>query len=139
MSVGNKKYIDLMVKDISNYEKKEKLMKDWYRKELRKEIPEIIEKWAEITGIEINEYKIKIMKTKWGTCNPKDKIIWINLELAKKNKRCLEYVVLHEMIHILERTHNEKFQYYMNMYMANWKEIREELNELVFDESKKTL
>lgn len=139
ISIRNKKYIDLMVKDISDYEKKEKLMKEWYRKELKKEIPEIIEKWAEITGIEINEYKIKIMKTKWGTCNPKDKRIWLNLELAKKNKRCLEYVVLHEMIHILERTHNEKFQYYMNKYMPNWKEIREELNELVFDESQKTL
>ena len=76
------------------------------------------------------------MKTKWGTCNVRDKRIWINLELVKKNPQCLEYIIVHEMVHILERHHNEKFKAYMDKFLPNWKNIKDELNGLIFDSSK---
>ena len=78
--------------------------------------------------IEVSEFAIKKMKTKWGTCNIKAKRIWLNLELAKKPGHCLEYIVLHEMIHLLEHHHNERFKAYLDKYMPSWRSYKEELN-----------
>ena len=78
--------------------------------------------------VKANEYGIKRMKTRWGTCNTKAKRIWMNLELAKKPIHCLEYIIVHEMVHLLERKHNEKFKAYMNQFLPQWKQQRQELN-----------
>jgi len=76
------------------------------------------------------EWQIKQMKTKWGTCNIEKKRMWLNLELAKKPLHCLEYIIVHEMVHLLERHHNEQFLRYMNTFLPHWKQIKEELNAL---------
>ncbi|MET3036034.1 SprT-like domain-containing protein [Chryseobacterium sp. NRRL B-14859] len=77
-----------------------------------------------------NSWQIKQMKTKWGSCNIEEEKVWINLELAKKPFNSLEYIIVHEMIHLLERHHNERFLYYMDTFLPNWKQIKEELNSL---------
>ena len=136
VELRNNKYIDLYVRPESTAEKREKIMSDWYRHSLKKIIPDYIKKWEEVLGVTINEWGVKLMKTKWGTCNVQDKRIWLNLELAKKNPRCLEYIVIHEMVHLIERHHNDNFKAYMDKLLPNWKSIRDELNCLTFDSSK---
>ena len=100
----------------------------WYREEIRRIGNELISKWEPRLGVKVNELKIKLMKTKWGTCNPQDRRVWLNLELAKKPLECIEYIVVHEMAHILERKHNDIFVALMNKHMPKWKFLREELN-----------
>ena len=78
----------------------------------------------------VNEFGIKKMKTKWGTCNPEARRIWVNLELAKKPKECLEYIVVHEMVHILERHHNDRFVALMDTFIPQWRSRRDDLNRL---------
>ena len=124
---GNK-YIDLYVRPESTVEKREKIMSDWYRQSLKKIIPAYIKKWEAIMGVTVNDWGVKLMKTRWGTCNVQDKRIWINLELAKKNPQCLEYIIVHEMVHLLERHHNKKYKAYMDKFLPNWKSIKNELN-----------
>ena len=121
------KYIDLYVRENSTKEKREKIMSDWYRQNLKLLIPGYIVKWEKIIGVTVNDWGVKHMKTRWGTCNVRDKRIWINLELAKKNNRCLEYIVVHEMVHFLERHHNQVFKGYMNEFLPNWKSIKNEM------------
>jgi len=128
IELRSNKYIDLYVRPESTVEKREKIMSDWYRQSLKKVIPDYIKKWEEIMGVTVNDWGVKLMKTKWGTCNVKDKRIWINLELAKKNPQCLEYIIVHEMVHLLERHHNEKYKAYMDKFLPNWKSIKDELN-----------
>lgn len=107
-----------------------KLLKAWYRKELKKRIPELLEKWEKIIGVKANEWGVKQMRTKWGSCNVADKRIWLNLELAKKPIVCLEYVIVHELVHLLERNHNAKYIAYLDQFMPNWRIYRDELNRL---------
>lgn len=103
-------------------------MMEWYRSQLKKLIPPLIEKWEPIMGVEVKEFGVKRMKTRWGTCNPAAKRIWINLELAKKNPICLEYIVVHEMVHLLEGSHNARFKAYMDKFMPSWRAVKAELN-----------
>lgn len=126
--IRNSKYIDLYVRPGSSKEKREKVLLEWYRENLKNIIPVYIEKWEEVMKVKVNNFGIKLMKTRWGTCNVRDKRIWINLELAKKNPRCIEYVVVHEMVHLLERSHNDVFKGYMSKFLPNWKSIKDELN-----------
>ena len=79
-------------------------MEAFYRSELKKQIPSMIKKWEKITGISVKEFRVKKMKTKWVACSPKNHFIWINLEMTKKPLRCLEYVIVHEMTHLVEKT-----------------------------------
>lgn len=80
--------------------------------------------------VQVNEFGIKKMKTRWGTCNREAQRIWLNLELAKKPPDCLEYIVVHEMVHLLERRHNEVFTAYMNEFLPKWRFYKDELNRL---------
>lgn len=128
VEIRNNKYMDLYVRPGSCKEKKEKILMEWYRENLKKIVPEYIEKWEKVMGVTVNEFGIKRMKTRWGTCNVQAKRIWINLELAEKNPRCIEYIVVHEMVHLLERHHNDIFKAYMNKFLPNWKSIKDELN-----------
>ncbi len=107
---------------------KEKLLYDWYRAELKKQIPVLINKWQPIIGRKVLEWRIKRMKTRWGTCNIPRKRIWLNLELAKQPAACLEYVIVHEMTHLLERCHNEIFKQLLDNFMPNWRMLEKQLN-----------
>lgn len=131
VEIRNNKYIDLYVKEGSGKEKREDIIKEWYRKELKSIIPPLIQKWEEIMNLRVNEWGVKQMKTRWGTCNINAKRIWLNLELAKKSPHCLEYIIVHEMAHLIERGHGDKFKAIMDRYYPNWKNVNAELNGLV--------
>lgn len=128
VEIKNKKYIDLYVKDINSFKQKENTMKKWYRKELKYICEDLTQKWVKTTGADLSEMKIRVMKTKWGSCNIEEKRIWLNLELIKKDKKHIEYVILHELVHLFERKHNDNFKEYMNRFMPNWREIKEDMN-----------
>lgn len=126
--VGNR--INLYTKENATTEAKAKTFKEWYRKELKKQIPELLIKWENVIGVNANEFGVKQMKTKWGACNIDAKRIWLNLELAKKPSICLEYILVHELVHLLERNHNDNFIAYMDKFMPKWRLHRDELNSL---------
>jgi predicted metal-dependent hydrolase len=126
--VRNKKRIDLYTRPNSSGAQRERIMLNWYRTYLRQAVPPMIEKWQRIIGVELTDWGIKRMKTKWGTCNIDKRRIWVNLELAKKSESCLEFIVAHEMVHLLERRHNERFVVLMTKFMPKWKYHRAELN-----------
>lgn len=126
--VGNR--INLYTKETTTTEARAKTFKEWYRKELKKQIPELLEKWENVIGVHANEFGVKQMKTKWGACNIEAKRIWLNLELAKKPSICLEYILVHELVHLLERNHNDNFIAYMDKFMPKWRLYRDELNSL---------
>ena len=126
--VRNKRFIDLYVRPHSTLEQRERIMSAWYRSYLRQTVPPLIEKWESIIGVQVGEWGVKQMKTRWGTCNIEARRVWLNLELAKKSARCLEYILVHEMVHLLERQHNERFLELMNKVMPQWRSLREELN-----------
>jgi predicted metal-dependent hydrolase len=128
VSLRDKALIELYVRAGSPLSWRQKAMAEWYRKELKNIIPPLIYKWEKIIDIKINEWGIKQMKTKWGTCNIKARRIWLNLELAKKPFRCLEYVIVHEMVHLLERHHNCRFMAHMDKLIPNWRAHKDELN-----------
>lgn len=124
----NKSYIDLYIRPETTISKRHEIMNEWYRAQLKKQIPKLIEKWEKLMTIKVNEWQVKQMKTKWGSCNIEKKRIWLNLELAKKPEHCLEYIIVHEMVHLLERPHNDRFLYYLETYLPNWKQLKSELN-----------
>lgn len=128
--IKSKTYIDLFVRPNTSVEQRQIILHEWYRKQLKNQIPELIEKWEKIIGVTVEDWGVKQMKTKWGTCNIEKKRIWVNLELAKKPVNCLEYIVVHEMIHLLERHHNDTFLALLDNYMPKWKLYKEELNHL---------
>lgn len=128
VSIRNKKRLDLFVRSGSGRAQRERIMHNWYRAYLRQVIPLLIKKWERILGVQVADWGVKQMKTKWGACNVQKKRIWINLELAKKTEACLEYIIVHEMMHLLERHHNERFLALMNKFMPRWQTYRAELN-----------
>ena len=129
IEIRNKKTLVLSINKDTGLEEREKLLLHWYRKELKQILPSIIRKWETISGLQVNAYGIKRMKTKWGSCNPIPKRIWLNLELIKKPINCIEYIVVHEMVHFLERTHNDQFVSHMDRIMPQWRTIKKELNQ----------
>ena len=126
----SKTFIDLYVRKGTPKEKCHEVMNEWYREQLKKQIPSLLEKWERKIGVRVNDCRVKLMKTKWGSCNIEKKRIWLNLELAKKPVQCLEYIVMHELVHLLERHHNEKFLAYIDKFLPNWKSLKDELNRL---------
>lgn len=122
--------IELYIRPNTPTAKRKKIINEWYRAEMKKIVPAIIEKWEKKIGVTANEFGIKKMRTKWGTCNTEAKRIWLNLELAKKPLQCLEYIIVHELVHLLERTHNARFVKYMDEFMPKWRFYKDELNRL---------
>lgn len=120
----------LHVHSETSIEQRQIILQEWYREELKEIVPKYIEKWEETMQVKVSEFGIKKMKTKWGTCNREDSRIWINLELAKKPLECLEYIVVHEMVHLLERSHNNRFVSLMDKFLPTWRHLKEELNRL---------
>ena len=122
--------LELHIRPNTDISKRLVIMDDWYRQQLKELAPPIFQKWEKILEVSINELAIKKMKTKWGTCNREAKRIWLNLELAKKPFHCIEYINVHELVHLLERSHNAIFIAYMDRYLPEWKHLKNELNKL---------
>lgn len=118
----------LQVRPGSSEEKREELVAQWYREEVRGAMPELLARWEPRMEVRVGKVVVQHMKTMWGSCNPKTGTIHLNTELAKKPPRCLEYVLVHEMAHMHEPTHNARFQGLMDRYLPMWRERREELN-----------
>lgn len=109
---------------------KDALLARWYRDQIRAKVPELAAKWEPILGVRVKQLFVQQMKTKWGSCNPRDATIRLNTELAKKPVECLEYIVVHEMVHLLEPTHNARFVALMDQFMPRWQFFRQKLNRL---------
>jgi len=120
--------LDLFVRPGTRAEQREAVLLRWHRAQLKALIPPLLEKWQPILGVQVADWGIKKMKTKWGACNSKAGRLWLNLELAKKPVQCLEYIIVHELIHLLERHHNDRFRALMDQFMPPWRLYREELN-----------
>lgn len=105
-----------------------KLLEAWRRRQLRDAIPPLIARWEPAVGRQVPRWSIRRMKTKWGSCNRETGHVWFNLELAKKHPQSLEYIVVHEMVHLLERNHGERFTTLMDSFMPDWRARRDELN-----------
>jgi hypothetical protein len=131
VELRNKTYIDLYVRENSTRKHRKKVLEKWYREQLMEQIPALIAKWEAIMDVEVSEWRIRKMKTRWGTCNIQARRIWLNLELTKKSIPCLEYVIVHEMTHFHERLHNDRFVALMNRYLPQWRHYRDELNKLL--------
>ena len=130
VEIKTKTHIDLFIRLDATVEQRQNCINEWYRKQLKNQIPQLIEKWEPIIGVSVSDWGVKQMKTKWGTCNIEQKRIWINLELAKKPFYCLEFIVVHEMIHLLERHHNDNFLAHLDKNLPKWKLYKDELNRL---------
>jgi predicted metal-dependent hydrolase len=124
----NRLAMELRIQPGANAEQRERVLLRWYRRQLGALIPSLLEKWSPRLGVEVAGWGIKKMKTKWGACNIEARRIWLNLELAKKPVQCLEYIVVHEMVHLLERHHNNRFTALMDKFLPRWRLCRAELN-----------
>ncbi|CAG0969865.1 hypothetical protein GPROT1_01484 [Gammaproteobacteria bacterium] len=122
--------LDLFVRPGTRPEQREAVLLAWHREQLKALIPPLLEKWQPILGVDVAGWGIKKMKTKWGTCNTTARRIWFNLELAKKPVQCLEYIVVHELVHLLERHHNERFTTLLDTHLPPWRQYRELLSSL---------
>jgi predicted metal-dependent hydrolase len=111
----------------STRETRATLLDDWYRRQLRDRIPVLIKAWEPEMGVSVAEWGVKRMRTRWGSCNPRARRIWLSLELARRPVACLEYVVVHEMVHLLERGHNRRFYAFMDQFLPDWRLARAEL------------
>ena len=120
----------LRIRPGSSYEKKQTIVEEWYRQQLKQSVPVLIARWEPLIGVKVERFFAQRMKTKWGGCRPESRSIRLNTELAKKPPQCLEYIVVHEMIHLLEPTHNTRFTSLMNQFMPQWRFCRAELNRL---------
>ena len=124
------KRITLTVRPGSDQAKRAEIMHAWHRRLLHAAIPPLIERWERKLNVEVTAYFLQRMKTKWGSCNPAAGNIRLNTELIKKPKDLLEYIIVHEMVHLLEPTHSERFIAILNEHYPTWREARAELNEL---------
>jgi len=111
-------------------DRRRRILEGWYRKQLKAAVPDLIKKWEPVIGKKVTGWTVRRMKTKWGSCNPKSSRISLNLELAKKHPGCLEYIVVHEMAHLHERTHGDRFTSLMDDYLPNWRALRDQLSQV---------
>lgn len=126
--IQHEDHLEMRVRPHSELAQRAAVLSSWYRAQLQIQIPAIIAHWQPIMGVQVAEWRIKHMKTKWGTCNTRVGRIWLNLELAKYPLACLEYVVVHEMTHLLEPSHNARFKGLMDQFMPSWREHKKVLN-----------
>jgi predicted metal-dependent hydrolase len=120
----------LRVRPGSTESKRRQLVEEWYREQVKLAATDLIAKWEPRIGVTVSGFYVQRMKTRWGSCNSQARTIRLNTDLARKPRECLEYIIVHEMIHLLEPTHNERFQAYMSQFMPDWKHRRQVLNRL---------
>jgi len=124
-------YLEIYVKNKSDLKRKQNLVYEWYYEKALFHFFNILQEFNKIVKQEIKDIKIRQMKTRWGSCNPYKSYINLNIELIKKPKICIEYVVLHELVHLIYPNHSQEFYNYLSLYMADWekrKEILEKAN-----------
>ena len=124
----NKSTMTLYVRPGTSSVQRKQVLQRWYREQLKALIPPLVDKWQTTLGVQITDWGIKKMKTKWGACTIEARRIWLNLELAKKPVQCLEYIVVHELIHLLQGHHNQRFMAFMNQHLPTWRVWRDMLN-----------
>ena len=129
-SIGlrNNAWMEMRVRPATGRDAREAMLYRWYRACLRERIPEVLAEWEPRLGVQVVDWRIRRMKTRWGTCNTAARRIWLNSELAKKPLPCLEYVVVHEMVHLIEPSHNKIFQEIMDRVMPGWPLRVDDLN-----------
>ncbi len=120
----------LRVRPRTDKDKKQALVEGWYREQIKTAVPPLLGRWEPRVGVRVERFYVQRMKTKWGSCNHKAHTIRLNTELAKKPADCLEYVLVHELVHFLERHHNDRFRGYMDQFMPQWRLYRDELNRI---------
>ena len=125
----NRKTIALRIQPGTSRDSREEILYRWYRQQLRNRLPALVKKWEPRVGQQVSEVRIKKMKTRWGTCNSDASRIWLNLELIKKPPSCLEYIMVHEMAHLVEGSHNSRFHDFMDSLMPQWSVCRDQLNQ----------
>lgn len=131
IEIQGNEFIILHIRENSTSERRAEILKEWYRAELKAMLPALITKWESVLDVQVNKWEVKQMKTLWGSCNHRTRNIIFNLELIKKPLHCIEYIVVHELLHIRVRLHNEEFTALLNRYIPNWKQLKEELNEFI--------
>ena len=124
----NNTTMELCVRPGASRDVREAVLHRWYRRQLRDQLPSLLDKWEPKVEARVAEVRIKRMKTRWGTCSRDARRIWLNLELAKKPASCIEYILVHEMVHLIERSHNDRFRDLMDWLMPQWRVYRDELN-----------
>jgi predicted metal-dependent hydrolase len=124
------KQMILTVRPGTEPSKRHQILETWYRQEVREKSAPLIEKWESKIGVDVEHLFVRRMRTRWGSCNSQAHTIRLNTDLAKKPRECLEYIIVHELIHILEPTHNERFRAFMNQFLPDWKQRRQALNHL---------
>lgn len=120
--------IELHVRKNTSVTGRQRIIMEWYREELKKVVPGLIAKWETVIGVSAAGFGIKSMKTRWGSCNRRTRMIWLNLELARRPAIYLEYVIVHELVHLLEGHHNVRFKKFMDEFMPEWRRYRGEMN-----------
>jgi predicted metal-dependent hydrolase len=130
VAIKGKSQLVLYTKPKSTVAQRHAILNEWYREQLKDLVISLCNKWENTIGVSASYWGVRQMKTKWGSCNTQSKRILLNLELAKKPVKCIEYIIVHELIHLLERKHNDRFLFLMSKYMPQWKSYREELNRL---------
>ena len=121
--------LDLFVTPGTDADQREAILQRWYREQLKTLIPPLLEKWETILGVQVADWGIKKMKTKWGSCNPAPRRLWFNLELVKKPPSCIEYIVVHEAIHLRVRHHDAEFTALLDQHLPTWRQARDLLNQ----------
>lgn len=129
--LGNQSTLSLYVSPGTTRSNRQRVLNAWYRDQMKDRIPALLEKWQSVVGKEAAEWGVKRMKTRWGSCNINRRRIWLNLELASKPVECLEYVLVHELVHLYERYHNDNFKRYMDAFMPEWRVHRDTLNQVI--------
>ena len=122
--------LHLQIRPGTTLDKKEAIVDEWHRVLVKQAAPPLVAKWERLMGVRMEKVFVQRMKTKWGSCTPAHKSIRLNSELAKKPRECLEYIVVHEMAHLLEPTHNRRFVALMDQFLPKWQFHRENLNRL---------
>lgn len=120
--------LELRVRPGTDRAGRQRVLHGWYRGHLRTVIPPLLARWEATLGVKAAGWGIKLMKTRWGACNVEARRIWLNLELAKKPVRCLEYILVHELVHLIERHHNDRFLAVMDQHLPQWRSYRQLLN-----------
>jgi predicted metal-dependent hydrolase len=130
IKLKTKTYIDMHVPANSSVDYRKELLSEWYRHELYKIVDEMLPRWEKKLGVKPNRITVRNMKTKWGSCNTDTGNILLNLELVKKPMQHIEYVLVHEMAHLIERKHNDTFAAIVEKHIPKWKHLRDELNRM---------
>jgi len=120
----------LQVRPGTDEARSREILEVWYREQIRVAVPSLIAKWEPVMGVKVGRVFVQRMKTRWGSCNPESRSIRLNTDLAKKPPECLEYIMVHEMAHLLEPTHNPRFRSLMNLFMPQSQHLKDELNRL---------